>query len=199
MKTKNFLVGSLLLVGSAALAQQSFEQDFFDQQTIENQTLDELRARCQVYEQHDQIFPFKIKLDYSGHYYTDKTETCRVDFEHEGSSEESFSIKCDRFRVRPVEDTMPGLGQMSLSCNRYFQKQIKTNENHPNLTVELNSCDDINKPEVMQIVKQQIAQIKNEQAGTDVVVESGWELIYDTCLSYVNAGATVSCSGSVTQ
>ena len=192
MKSKIFLVGSLILASSAAFA-SSFEQEFFDQRTVENQTLDELRTRCQVYEQHDQIFPFKIKLDYSGHYYTSKTEQCKVSFDHEGKSEESFAMKCDRFRVRPKEESMGDLGQLNLTCKRYFQKQIRTNENHPNLTVELNNCDEINKPEVMQTIHEQITMIKNQQAGSSIVVESDWELIYDTCESYVNAGAIVDC------
>jgi len=203
MKIKNWFASSALLLSAtsyAGVVQQGSQvsqgsQVFQGQQQVVQDMdvqslINDLRNRCEIYEQHDQIYPFKIKVNFRGRFVRISKKPFCATFAGEGTCSRKLSMKYSRFCTPDQHDPFSEAHQLKVTCEQFYAQKYETLNKGPLLTFELNSCSEINAE---YIKAQAIDQLNRLVASDDrsYFVEGSEALQYDTCANFANVATFV--------
>jgi len=190
MKLRRWVLSSTLLLSAHANAgqlefgqQAEFDQEqqlgALDAESIVN----ELRSKCQIYEQHDQIYPFKIKVNYRGRFVAVTKKPFCATFTNSGNFTQKLTMKYNRFSCPDQQGAVRPNGQLQLACNQYFAQKHETMTKGPLLSFELASCSAINIQEIRAQTSRQLKEMMASDANP-FLVASNEEMLYDSCANF---------------
>src|SRR5690606_31327438 len=87
--------------------------------------VNELRAKCEIYESHDQIYPFKIKVHYRGRFVKLHKKPFCASFDNSGEYTRKLSMKYNRFATADEHGRLSWESQLRVDCNQYYAKKFE--------------------------------------------------------------------------
>lgn len=181
MKFNRWIMTSALLFSVKSFAGYTPEQPQQEIQDVDVAgTIDELRRKCEIYEQHDQIYPFKIKVNFRGRFVRIIKKPYCATFENTGSYTRKLTMKYNRFNTPDEQGDLSWRSQLQVPCGQYFAQKYETLNKGPLLSFDLASCSDINTDTIRQQTMQQLSELINSETS-QYLVASSEQLQLDTC------------------
>lgn len=178
MNLRRWFIASALLL--TVKSQAGVLQDDQLQNVDVQDTIEELRRRCEIYEQHDQIYPFKIKVNFRGRFTTIAEQPYCATFNNQGSYVRKVSMKYNRFRT-PDEQGSLSLGDaLQVPCTQYYAQKYETLNKGPVLSFELANCSEINAENIRQQVVRQLKELVGTTSSS-YFISGSEQLQYDSC------------------
>ena len=118
-------------------------------------SMSDLRNKCIEARNHDQMEPFKIKLDCSGSFPQVEREPSNADLEKDWAMYTQTSTKCGRYQTE--ESVYSGFSNQSVACAVVEVKQVSTPEG-VGVPVEITNCSELTEEKADAICRAKVRE-----------------------------------------
>ncbi len=123
---------------------------------VELSSLDQLRQQCHELKQNDQMKPFRIKVECSGHYTFWVNKADQTEFSNQSTMYTQTGTKCGRFQTAEQEynqSTEP----FSLSCMKYTKKEVSAPQG-VGIPIQIGSCEELSQQNLQELCKEKLVE-----------------------------------------
>ena len=116
-----------------------------------------LQQRCQAFSAHDQIKQFQVKVNFKGYFVIYQPVTSCYAIPTGGAYQLGISMKSNRFQTQTLQGKLAA-GQLNVSCTDIKAKKIQIKADSPHLTLQLDSCDQLNKDTIQALLFKKVQE-----------------------------------------
>jgi hypothetical protein len=144
-------------------------------------SLARLQTRCQALAAHDQIKKFQVKVNFKGYFMDYKPVTSCYGLGNNGGYQLGISMKSNRFQSQTYQGKLTE-GTLQVPCTIVQARKIQVKQDSPQLTLQLDNCDQLNKAYIQKLL---IDKIKESYEGDpEMYSVVGWKpVIPEACAS----------------
>lgn len=147
----------------------------------QDQSIARLQQRCQAFAAHDQIKQFQIKVNFKGYFADYKPQNLCALLANTGGFNLGISMKSNRFQSQTYKGQL-AQGQLQVPCTVIKGRKIQVKQDSPQLSIQLDSCDQLNKEHIEKLL---ITKIKESyQNDPEMYQVDDWQpVIPEACKS----------------
>ncbi len=160
-----------------------------------DENLVRLQQRCLAFANHDQIKKFQVTVTFKGYFVDYKPVTSCYALANSGGFQLGISMKSNRFQAQTYQGKLAH-GQTKVPCTIVQARKIQVKQESPQLSLQLDSCDQLNKDQIQKLL---LNKIKESYRGDpELYSVLGWKpIVSESCAALEKMAERVeegSCS-----
>ncbi len=133
---------------------------------LELNSLEQLQRQCQELRQNDQVKPFRIKVECSGHYSFWVSDENQTELSNQSTMYTQTGTKCGRFQTAE-ENFSTEAEPFLLPCTKYTKKEVQAPEG-VGIPIQIGSCEELSQQNLQELCKEKLVEYcEDNMAGAE--------------------------------